>query len=70
MSQPGQAATVCEDTLRKQRHAGDPDAVHILDIRKAYLQVPIIIVIAPELQRYETILWCEERYMPVCWVLV
>ena len=56
MYQPGEAAPVCEDTLRKQQHAGDPDALLILDIRKAYLQVPIIIVIAPELQRYETII--------------
>ena len=61
MSQPGQAAPTCQDTLRKRRHAGDPDVLHILDIRKAYLQVHI----APELQQYQAVLWWEKVYASV-----
>ena len=58
-SQPGRSALVCEDTLHKWRRVGDPDELRLLDIRKAYLQVHI----APELQRFQTVLWQGKVYV-------
>ncbi|XP_065182544.1 uncharacterized protein LOC135813373 [Sycon ciliatum] len=59
MSQPGQDAPVCEDTLRKWRQDGDASDFCLLDVRKAYLQIRV----EPELVRYQTVLWQGKRYV-------
>ena len=52
LSQPGDDAPVCEDTIRSWSKAGDVEDYDLLDIRKVYLQVHV----APELARFETVL--------------
>ena len=57
--QPGREAPACGETLRKWRLDGDPDSLHRLDIRKAYLQVRI----APELLRFQVVVWKGRSYV-------
>ena len=58
LSQPGRDAPVCENILRKWRAIGDAGEFSVLDIKKAYLQIRV----APELLRYQVVIWKGERY--------
>eukprot|EP00117_Sycon_ciliatum_P040218 scpid93421/ scgid29592/ len=59
VSSPGADTPVCQEKIREWRASSPEQSYEMLDIRKAYLQVHI----APELQRFQTVLWKGRTYV-------
>ncbi|XP_065190714.1 uncharacterized protein LOC135821644 [Sycon ciliatum] len=57
VSHPGLDAPACEEKLRKWRQCGD--AMDILDIRKAFLNVRV----QPALQRFQVVAWKGQKFV-------